>query len=103
MDRATRRGLFPPGHVLSLTGGKAVKDEIKLLDVVALMTDVPQHNLHRGEVGAVVECHTNGTYDVEFVTQDGYTYALVTLRAALLIPLREKPAHDVSDVVPARA
>jgi hypothetical protein len=51
----------------------------------------------------VVECYTDGTYDVEFVAQDGYTYALVTLRADQLIPLREKPTHDVPDVVPARA
>ena len=80
-----------------------MKDGIKLLDVVALMTDVPRHNLHRGEVGAVVECHTDGTYDVEFVAQDGYTYALVTLPADQLIPLREKPTHDASDVVPAMA
>jgi hypothetical protein len=90
-------------HVLSLTGGKAVKDEIKLLDIVALTTDVPQHNLYRGEIGAVVECYTDDTYEVEFVAQDGYTYALVPLRAEQLIPLREKPAHDAPDVVPVMA
>lgn len=78
-------------------------DEIKLLDVVALTTDVPQHNLHRGEIGTVVECYADGTYDVEFVAQDGYTYALVTLRADQLIPLREKPTHNAPDVVPAMA
>jgi hypothetical protein len=89
--------------MLSLTGGKAVKDEIKLLDVVALTTDVSQHNLHRGEIGAVVESYTDDTYDVEFVAQDGYTYALVTLRADQLIPLRQKPTHDAPDVVPAMA
>jgi uncharacterized protein DUF4926 len=80
-----------------------VKDEIKLLDVVALTTEVPQHNLHRGEIGAVVECYPGQTYDVEFVAQDGYTYALVTLQGEQLIPLREKPSHDAPDVVPAMA
>ena len=78
-----------------------MKDEIKLLDVVALTTDVTQHNLYRGEIGVVVECYNGGSYDVEFVAQDGYTYALVTLPADQLIPLREKPTHDASDVVPA--
>ena len=78
-----------------------MKDEIKLLDVVALTTDVPQHNLHRGEIGAVVECYGDSAYEVEFVAQDGYTYALVTLRADQLIPLREKPTHDASGVVQA--
>lgn len=80
-----------------------MKDEIKLLDVVALTADMPQHDLNRGEIGAVVECYADGTYDVEFVAQDGYTYALVTLRADQLIALREKPTHDASDVVPATA
>ena len=30
-------------------------DEIKLLDVVALIEDVPKHGLRRGEVGTVVD------------------------------------------------
>ena len=80
-----------------------MKDEIKLLDVVALTTDVPQHNLHRGEIGAVVECDADGTYDGECVAQDGYTYALVTLRADQLLPRREKPTPDAPDMVPAMA
>ena len=80
-----------------------MKDEIKLLDVVALTTEMLQHNLHRGEIGAVVECYPDQTYDVEFVAQDGYTYALVTLQAEHLIPLREKPSHDARGVVPAMA
>jgi hypothetical protein len=76
-----------------------MKDEVKLLDVVALINDVPQHRLHRGEIGAVVECHGDEIFDLEFVAQDGYTYALVTLPAELLIPLREKPTHDAPSVV----
>jgi hypothetical protein len=78
-------------------------DGIELLDIGVLTTDLPQHKLHRGEIGAVVECYADGTYDVEFVAQDGYTYALVTLRADQLIALREKPTHDAPDVVPAIA
>ena len=47
------------------------KDKIKLLDVVALTQDVPEHNLKRGEVGTVVEVLANGeAYEVEF--SDGY-------------------------------
>lgn len=80
-----------------------MKDGIKLLDVVALTADVPQHNLHRGEIGAVVECHPDGACDVEFVARDGYTYALVTLRADQLIALRDRPLHDAPDVAPAKA
>jgi len=74
---------------------------IQLLDVVVLTTDLPQHNLRRGEIGAVVECYPDNAFEVEFVAQDGYTYALVTLRGDQLIPLRQKRAH--SDPVVASA
>ena len=48
------------------------KGEIKLLDVVALTQDVPEHNLKRGEVGTVVEILSNGeAYEVEFSDDNG--------------------------------
>ena len=76
-------------------------DEIRLLDVVALTTNLPKHNLWRGEIGAVVECHPDNTFEVEFVAQDGYTYALVTLRSDQLMPLRQKRDHSDTVVVSA--
>ncbi len=75
--------------------------DIRLLDVAALTTDLPDHALHRGEIGTVVECHTNDAFDVEFVARDGYTYALVALHSDQLIPLRQKREH--SDPVPVSA
>ena len=43
------------------------KGEIKLLDVVELTQDIPEHNLKRGAVGTVVEILANGeAYEVEF-------------------------------------
>lgn len=77
-----------------------MNDDIKLLDVVALTTMLPQHHLFRGEIGAVVECYSDDTYEVEFVAKDGYTYALVTLSGTQLIPLREKQMHDAQGVTP---
>lgn len=71
-----------------------MNDEIKLLDVVALTADLPQDNLQRGEIGTVVECYSGNAFEVEFVAEDGYTYALVTLRGDQLIPLRKKRAHS---------
>ncbi|VAW39727.1 hypothetical protein MNBD_CHLOROFLEXI01-4089 [hydrothermal vent metagenome] len=68
-------------------------DTIQLLDVVALAENLPKQNLRRGEVGAVVECYPNDAYEVEFVAQDGYTYALVTVPGGQLIPLRQKRDH----------
>lgn len=74
---------------------------MRLLDVVALTTDLPGHGLHRGEIGTVVECHTDDAFEVEFVARDGHTYALVTLRSDQLIPLRQKREH--SDPAPVSA
>ncbi len=73
------------------------QDQIQLLDVVALTENMPQYSLSRGEIGTVVECYPDNAYEVEFVAQDGYTYALVTLYGKSLIPLRQK--REFSDVV----
>ncbi|MBI3958725.1 MAG: DUF4926 domain-containing protein [Chloroflexi bacterium] len=78
-----------------------MKNEIQLLDVVALTIDIPQYNLFRGEIGAVVECYPTDGYEVEFVSLDGYTYALVALRGNQLIPLRQKPQRLARTTVPA--
>lgn len=78
-----------------------MKDEIQLLDVVALTMDIPKYNLFRGEIGAVVECYPNDGYEVEFISLDGYTYALVALRGNQLIPLRQKPQRTAITTVPA--
>ena len=78
-----------------------MKNEIQLLDVVALMMDIPKYNLFRGEIGAVVECYPKDGYEIEFVSLDGYTYALVALRGNQLIPLRQKPQRMAKTTVPA--
>ena len=78
-----------------------MKNEIQLLDVVALTMDIPKHNLFRGEIGAVVECYPNDGHEVEFVSLDGYTYALLALRGDQLIPLRQKSQRMAKITVPA--
>jgi hypothetical protein len=78
-----------------------MKNEIQLLDVVALTMDVPKYNLFRGEIGAVVECYPNDGYEVEFISLDGYTYAVVALRGNQLISLRQKPQRTAKNTVPA--
>lgn len=74
---------------------------INLLDVVALTVDLPKYKLWRGEIGAVVEVHPKGGYEVEFVSQDGYTYALITAKKEQLIALRQKPLHTSRELVSA--
>jgi len=56
-------------------------EEIKLHDAVALLSDLPEHNLKRGDVGTVVEVfkqtpHHPAGYIVEFVDDlTGAVYA----------------------------
>lgn len=51
-------------------------------DRVVLTTPVPTEGLEAGDVGAVVHVYRDGqAYEVEFVTLDGHTVAVVTLEA----------------------
>ena len=62
--------------------------EIKLLDVVASLRDLPEEGLRKGSVGTVVEMLAQGRYLVEFSDDDGRAYAFAPLAADELLPLR---------------
>jgi hypothetical protein len=71
-----------------------MKNEINLLDVVALVEDLPAKNLLRGQVGTVVEILTPNVYEVEFSDNDGRTYAMCALRADQLMALHYAPVES---------
>jgi hypothetical protein len=51
-------------------------------DTVIPTGDIPEEGLRKGDLGAVVLVHQDGiAYEVEFVTLDGETLAVVTLPA----------------------
>lgn len=53
---------------------------IRELDTVVLKHDISKYGLIEGDIGVVVHCYTDGdTYEVEFVTADGKTIAVLTL------------------------
>ena len=53
---------------------------IRELDTVVLVHDLEAYGLTRGDVGAVVHCYKDGmTFEVEFVTGEGATIAVLTL------------------------
>ena len=62
-------------------------DEIKLLDVVALIENVDSEGLRRGEVGTVVEQWKDGVYEVEFSDNSGKAYAFAALRPEQVMKL----------------
>jgi hypothetical protein len=68
---------------------------VKLLDVVALLHDLPDVRLERGQVGTVVEELTPNVYEVEFSDDDGRTYATVAVEASRLLPLRYEPRYQL--------
>lgn len=66
------------------------KNEVKLLDTVALLADLPQRNLLCGEVGTVVELLAPDVYEVEFCDDEGQTYAQFALPGEKLIVLHNR-------------
>jgi hypothetical protein len=64
----------------------------KLLDVVALTTDLPEYNLWRGQVGTVVEILADGAaFEVEFSDRHGRTYESIGLRPNQIMVLYFEP------------
>ena len=62
-----------------------------LLDVVALLTDVLEHSLARGQVGTVVERLDDRTLLVEFSDDRGRAYAVTPCQEAELLVLHYVP------------
>lgn len=68
-----------------------MQTNICLLDVVALIEDIPERGLSRGQVGTVVEELAPDVFEVEFSDNQGRTYATLALRADQLMVLRYEP------------
>lgn len=74
----------------------AAAHAITLNCVVALLEDLPEHGLVRGQVGTVVESWAPGVYEVEFSDDQGRTYAMVALKAEQLMRLHHEPVHQAA-------
>lgn len=70
--------------------------EIEMLSVVALLQDLPEHGLVRGQVGTVVEDLAPSVYEVEFCDASGRAYAMVSLTADQLMRLHHEPIHEAA-------
>jgi hypothetical protein len=70
--------------------------ELELLSVVALLDDVDDHHLLRGQVGTVVERLAPDIYEVEFIDDEGRTYASLSLHADRLLQLHHQPSHQAA-------
>lgn len=64
---------------------------MKLMDVVALMHDVPEKDLTQGQVGTAVEDLGGGVFEVEFADLDGRAYAFAPLSGHDVMVLHHEP------------
>lgn len=62
-------------------------DQLATRDVVALLSDLPEHGLVKGQVGAVIQELSPEQVEVEFVDENGGTYALASIPAKQLMRL----------------
>ena len=75
---------------------------IRELETVVLRRDVPGHNLRRGDIGAVVHCYADPTaFEVEFVTAEGRTIAVLALTAEDIRPIRNSEILHVRELASA--
>ena len=71
--------------------------EIQIFDTVALLEDLPEENLWRGQVGAVVKVYNNGeAFEVEFVDTNGNTYGLLTLLPQQIMILQREAVEKIA-------
>jgi hypothetical protein len=61
------------------------------LDLVVLARGIEEHHLEVGDVGAIVHAYSNGAaFEVEFVTAEGTTVAVLTLTSTDIRPLQAR-------------
>ncbi len=75
---------------------------VKELDTVVLTHAIKEHGLEGGDIGAVVHCHPQGNFfEVEFLTAEGKTIALLTLDETDVRPIGGSEILHVREFTPA--
>jgi hypothetical protein len=70
--------------------------QMEVLAEVAVLHDLPEHGLVRGQVGTIVEVLSPTAAEVEFCDDQGRTYAIAALRSEELIRLHHQPYEQVA-------
>lgn len=68
-----------------------MKENMKELDVVALLRDIPEKSLVAGQVGTILEILDEDVFEVEFSDDSGKPYAMLALSKVDLIHLHYSP------------
>ena len=94
MDYKDRGTISSPDNVLGAVMNKMSKITKKppeLLDVVALLEDMPEKSLASGQVGTVVEILDATNLLVEFSDDEGHPYAITPMPQKQLLVLHYVP------------
>jgi hypothetical protein len=70
--------------------------DLEILSVVALLEDIPEKSLRKGQVGTVVLRLGDGMYEIEFSDDQGQTYASAALGSDKLLQLHHEPTHQAA-------
>ena len=73
----------------------------KVLDPVVLTHDLPEVDLRRGDLGAIVDVSGPNTFEVEFVAASGRTQAPITLSPIDIRNIRDQDLIAVRTLEPA--
>ena len=77
---------------------------MKELDLVVLIHDIEEHGLKTGDVGTVVHCYDDKAgFEVEFVTAEGKTVAVLTLTNKDIRPFDNAEILHTREVTPLAA
>jgi hypothetical protein len=72
---------------------------IKELDIVVLTKDLPEYGLKKGDIGAVVHAYKgNNAFEIEFITGNGDTVAVVLMKADDVRLMQDKEIMHVRKV-----
>lgn len=75
--------------------------KMKEHDCVVLTADLPNEKLKAGDVGTIVHVHKGGAaYEVEFMTLDGRTVAVVTANSSQLRPVSSRDLSHARELQP---
>ena len=70
----------------------------KDLDVVVLRRDIPGEGLENGDLGTIVTCYKGGGYELEFITAEGDTIAVVTLTSDDIRPVARREIFHIREL-----
>jgi hypothetical protein len=68
-------------------------DLFELLDVVAVLRDLPAEKLRKGSLGTIVELFDDQTFLVEFADLNGVPYAMPVLSQGQILKIYQEPVE----------